>query len=446
MEGEQEGEELDIFSPVTSDPHEEPNFVSILMREGVRRRGVTRAGSGSSGHVVTRGNIVTTEPTREMQLRNHVVTTPLETMQVLVDINTEEGSDTEQSVVLCTLTYSGGVLTVQPDFNWSARPYRLEVEGREVLEYSVEHISMDQDYDCMIKEAMLQNEVYARYNQLQQAEVGDNFEMPPAGMFRLHLNAEIVSAKQFEFDCLYVNYLIDLPPGWTAGEDAVLQGATQKCFTAADLRGDDVAHFSCPVETDLFFSINTLDVDREVLPRWPQLLIEVVSVDTWSRYRVEGYGHTVIPSHPGHHHININTWRPLPGKLNSEMKRFFIGGTPELEDIRYVGHSDDQGGVISKLGFQTRASGSVTVKMNIIHQAKAFMMSKTVTGGRRKQNRRVLLDRLSSATLFTSVNTVLEAFRKAREKIAKATEGLENIDNDKNEFGTQRQRKQDQLV
>ena len=43
VEGEEEADqELDIFTPVTSNPAEEPNTVALLMREGVRRRGVTR--------------------------------------------------------------------------------------------------------------------------------------------------------------------------------------------------------------------------------------------------------------------------------------------------------------------------------------------------------------------------------------------------------------------
>ena len=118
------------------------------------------------------------------------------------------------------------------------------------------------------------------------------------------------------------------------------------------------------------------------------------------------------------------------------MRRFFIGGTPELEDIRYVGNTDNQGAVLSKLGFQTRASGSVTVRLNIIHQAKAFMLGQTrEASNNSKHHRRVLMDRLTSATLFTSVNTVLEAFRKAREKIVRATEGLD----------TENQRNTDQL-
>ena len=114
------------------------------------------------------------------------------------------------------------------------------------------------------------------------------------------------------------------------------------------------------------------------------------------------------------------------------MLRFFIGGTPELEDIRYVGNTDNQGAVLSKLGFQTRASGSVAVRLNIIHQAKAFMLGQTrEANNTNKHHRRVLMDRLTSATLFTSVNTVLEAFRKAREKIVRATEGLD-MENQRN--------------
>ena len=65
------------------------------------------------------------------------------------------------------------------------------------------------------------------------------------------------------------------------------------------------------------------------------------------------------------------------------------------------------------------------MRLNLIHQAKAFLLSNTAE---RRRGRRVLVDRLSSATLFSSVNTVLEAFRRAREKMVRATDGLEPKD------------------
>ena len=67
-------------------------------------------------------------------------------------------------------------------------------------------------------------------------------------------------------------------------------------------------------------SIPQLDDDKERLPKWPQLLFEVVSLDwyapkdkwmyhfpqwkvyldfRWGRQRVEGYGHTSLPTEPG---------------------------------------------------------------------------------------------------------------------------------------------------
>ena len=88
-----------------------------------------------------------------------------------------------------SLEYSGNnVVTIQPDFSWSGRPYRsvltitiiisisiiidrrLEVEGQPMLdmEYWVEHSSSKVDYKTQLKE-----------------------------MFRLHLAGEIVSTEMF---------------------------------------------------------------------------------------------------------------------------------------------------------------------------------------------------------------------------------------------------------
>lgn len=37
----------------------------------------------------------------------------------------------------------------------------------------------------------------------------------------------------------------------------------------------------------------------EALPKWPVLYCEVLSLDFWQRYRVEGYGAVVLPATPG---------------------------------------------------------------------------------------------------------------------------------------------------
>ena len=84
--------------------------------------------------------------------------------------------------------------------------------------------------------------------------------------------------------------------------------------------------------------------------------------------------------------------------------------------------------------------------MNIIHQSKAFLGGSDGgsssngysiggsylggTGRNRFAKRQYLMDRLSSATLFSSVSNVLDAFQKARERFARVTEGYNvNVNN-----------------
>ena len=119
-----------------------------------------------------------------------------------------------------------------------------------------------------------------------------------------------------------------------------------------DPDGRDVAHFSHPVEADLFYNINRLDGEGgEAVPRWPQLLLEILSIDWWGRARVEvknylclfvylpacqGYGHTALPTEPGCHQLRVETWRPVRDR-RTEMRRFLVGGPEQLEEIRYCG-------------------------------------------------------------------------------------------------------------
>lgn len=67
------------------------------------------------------------------------------------------------------------------------------------------------------------------------------------------------------------------------------------------------------------------------------MFVEVVSNDSWNRCRNEGYGYVSLPPSPGMHTITVSTWRPLSASPIGEMRRFFIGGSPQLEDPSFVG-------------------------------------------------------------------------------------------------------------
>lgn len=89
------------------------------------------------------------------------------------------------------------------------------------------------------------------------------------------------------------------------------------------------------------------------LPRMPKIYFQVASQDGWGRHRTEGYSYLDIPSQPGRrsshlsftmfaeillgfYHENLNCWRPRGDSIFNELRRFFIGGSHELEDINYV--------------------------------------------------------------------------------------------------------------
>ncbi len=77
-----------------------------------------------------------------------------------------------------------------------------------------------------------------------------------------------------------------------------------------------------------------------------------------------------------------------------------------------------------RYGFRTQSSGSIRLRANVVHMSKAFLTNGD--GGRTqasRKNRQYLLDRLTAATLFSSVSTVMAAFEKARERFSRAAEG-----------------------
>lgn len=76
---------------------------------------------------------------------------------------------------------------------------------------------------------------------------------------------------------------------------------------------------------------------------------------------------------------------------------------------------------MSRFGFETVPSGRIKVKLNIIHQTEVLKVDRTDKG----ELERNVLERLDASTLLGSVNAVLEAFRRARERMLRAKEGLE---------------------
>ncbi|KAM7033344.1 tectonic-like complex member MKS1 isoform 1-T1 [Acridotheres tristis] len=366
-----------------------------------------------------KSKIITWEPSEEFIKNNHVINTPVQTMYIMGDLGPYgKLGHREYENVLCTIKVDGnGVITVKPDFSGTKGAYRIELDGekREVWEYTIENASAQVQPEEEEREQRVFRDLYRRHRDYLSGLVGSDFEMPLPGTLRLFMNGEIVSAQGYEYDNLYVHFFLELPNQWSSSPFQQLSGVTQICATKT-VGWDKVAYFCYPFTVEMFYT----QKDEDSLPQWPVLYFEVLSLDFWQRYRVEGYGSLVLPSCPGVHVLTIPTWRPVDLGTVAEMRRFFIGGSPELEDLTYIRTpSTFKGKRLSRFGFRTKTTGSVTFRLYCLQQSKAFLESSA-----QRQRMQSVLDRLGGFSQQSSVYNVLEAFQRARRRMQEARESL----------------------
>lgn len=112
---------------------------------------------------------------------------------------------------------------------------------------------------------------------------------------------------------------------------------------------------------------------------YPRLYLQVFSVDLWDRHVLQGYGYHYIGKDDSD--VIIKTWRPK-GDYLDDLRSFFVGGSPELEDLNYL--AVPQGRAISKLtkyNMTAESSGSITIRLNCLEQTRfSFFVSLFLVG------------------------------------------------------------------
>ncbi|CAB1352390.1 unnamed protein product [Coregonus sp. 'balchen'] len=385
-----EGHSQSMVTQVKSNP----TFLAERMAN-VRHRRQDRRPVDST---IPKSRLITWEPSEDFVKTSHVVNTPVQTMHIMGDLGPPgKLGQKEKECLLCTIRADGnGVVTIKPDFNKGKEPYRqTEGEKREVWRLTLENVSEGIRPEEKEREQRMYKDLYVRHKDYLNSLVGQDFEMPPPGILRLLVNGEIDSAKGFEYDNLYIHFFMELPNNWSTLPFQSLSGVTQTCRTKTIGKA-------------------------ESLPQWPVLYFKVLSLDFWQRYRNEGYGYLVIPSTPGKHTVTCHTWRPLQTGTVSELRRFFIGGSPELEDYSYVRVPGTfKGERLSRFGFRTQTTGSVTFNLHCIQHARAFVDASNL-----KKRMQSVLDQLGGFSQQGAVYNVLEAFQRARRRMHEARESL----------------------
>jgi len=112
---------------------------------------------------------------------------------------------------------------------------------------------------------------------------------------------------------------------------------------------------------------------------------------------------------PGRYKFTISTWR-AKGNIIDTLRRFFVGGSYELEDITYCSiPMSHEGKVLDKSNLKVVSSGDITIYMNIILQSGAHV--------KHFNYQRDDSDKVSTDILMNNVENVLEQFKAAKERM-----------------------------
>ncbi|XP_058807040.1 tectonic-like complex member MKS1 isoform X2 [Phymastichus coffea] len=352
-------------------------------------------------------SVVDERPSDGRVRATHYLYKERQAMHIVADLSPRDESSVDSEVLLCRLSYDPlrKTLRLSPDF--SARDcYSVDGVGMS-YDYWIEHVSprpsareLQRRRDAAAKEAR-------RLRALRDAQMFREMSAPQPRVLRLFLNLDIRSARDFAHDdALFVSYFLDLPEHWTsAGRPA---GRTQRCRAR-----DGAAHFAYSSEV-------VLDLDQDAAAasgRWPSLLFSVGSIDSWTRYRLEGYGWLALPTDPGSFGYELATWRPAGGLLDS-LRRFFTGGACELDDISYcaVPAMQHEAGSLDKRRLRVLPSGSLQLSVHTAHQSRHPADCRL----RRRRRRGDGLAAPSAADLLHGADDVLARFKAARERMIQA--------------------------
>ena len=132
---------------------------------------------------------------------------------------------------------------------------------------------------------------------------------------------------------------------------------------------EQVCHFGFPLDFQFLARAENYNQTKSCRPH---LLLQVNSVDSWGRHRIEGYSFVRIPESPGYHKIEVETWRPR-GSLYSEVHSFFLGGSIKIHKLtemvrtKYISEQG-QCEIVNRFGMETENSGKVQLTLNVCHQ------------------------------------------------------------------------------
>ncbi|KAL7738958.1 hypothetical protein ACLKA6_001354 [Drosophila palustris] len=165
-------------------------------------------------------------------------------------------------------------------------------------------------------------------------------------MAEVHIIGQISKAVDFDEPHLYCKWSLQSGNAWR-----LVQGEVQGQTHVASHRLENCSDFAQPLDVHLCAA---------AIQGWPRLLVEVYAVNVLQQCWPVGYGFAHIPSTPGCHRLEINTWKIAPSTWWQSIRERFGGGGAALSksDLLFSG--------VERYKLQTRSSGRIIVELNLI--------------------------------------------------------------------------------
>lgn len=127
-----------------------------------------------------------------------------------------------------------------------------------------------------------------------------------------------------------------------------------------------VAYFSFPL--DIQFQVQKDDAQ---ICKYPILFLQVNSMDSWGRARIEGYGFLQLPRQPGYHDVLVQTYAPQTS-LYQKIHQFFLGGTQKIKDMKKIVETsfvNDQQieTVVNHYNLKAESKGQIKLSLNLVY-------------------------------------------------------------------------------
>lgn len=164
-------------------------------------------------------------------------------------------------------------------------------------------------------------------------------------MAEVHIIGQIVSASDFPQKSISCRWKLNFGPDWKAVE-GLTSGLTQ--LDTPQL--GEICYLCHPIDVHLVTSS---------LDGWPRFQLEVWQCDFYGRYSPVGYGCLIVPSTPGKHRIECETWKPI-GSLSDKLYSLFTGGGLRLTSLDITSDPSE------RCRITTETSGKITFDLYII--------------------------------------------------------------------------------